>query len=456
MQIRTKIAIQFSIIVATILAIFSLAIYYLSENYRQQEFYNSLKDRALTTAQLLIKEKEIDKKLLKVIDKNTLTTLYAVKVLVFNEEDKLLYANIDAETIYYSPELLKQIRKEKFIETSDWGDQVVGMVYKDEKNNDLVVLASANDTYGQAKLENIKNTLLTGFLFGISITIVFGFIFASQSLRPISEMNQEISNISAYNLQQKLKTGNNKDEIAQLAINFNAMLERLKKSFELQRSFVSNASHELRTPLAAVKSEIQVALEKERSSAEYQQVLNSLLVDNQRLIKLTNGLLQLAKSENQDSRVTMGLVRVDELLFEVQEEILQQHADYQVVIDFEEIPEDDAMVSVHGNEPLLKTLFTNLFDNACKYSDLHKAEVKITFDKKDCIVSVKDEGIGIPQQEIDRIFEPFYRTQNATTFVGHGIGLSICRRIVDMHNGKIKVQSKVNEGSIFTIILSHL
>lgn len=455
MQIRTKIAIQFSIIVATILAIFSLSIYYLSENYRRQEFYNSLKDRALTTAQLLIKEKEIDKKLLKVIDRNTLTTLYAVKVLVFNEEDKLLYSNIDAETIYYSPELLKQIRREKFLETNDWDNQVVGMIYKDEKNNDLVVLASASDTYGFDKLRNIKATLITGFLFGIFLTIVFGFIFASQSLRPISEMNREISKISAYNLQQKLSTGNNKDEIAQLAINFNAMLERLEKSFELQRSFVSNASHELRTPLAALKSEIQIALEKERTSDEYQQILSTLLVDNQRLIQLTNGLLQLAKSENQDSKIQMGLVRVDELLFMVQEEISYQHPNYQVFIDFEEIPEDDKMVSIKGNESLLKTLFTNLFDNACKYSDTHKTKVKITFDAKNCIVSVKDEGIGIPKVELDRIFEPFYRTQNATSFAGHGIGLSICRRIVEMHKGKIKVESQVGVGSTFIVQLPH-
>jgi two-component system, OmpR family, sensor histidine kinase ArlS len=288
------------------------------------------------------------------------------------------------------------------------------------------------------------------------LTILLGFIFAGQSLKPIAEMNKDISKITAYNLKQKLKTGNNKDEVAQLALNFNLMLERLEQSFELQRSFVSNASHELRTPLAALKSEIQVALESGRSEEEYKNILQSSLNDTQRLIQLTNGLLQLAQSENKEKSVVMQAIRIDELLFEVQEEICHQHADYQVIIDFEEIPDEEIWVTVNGNLSLLKTVFTNLFDNACKYSTNHKAEVNIRFDKKNCIVDVKDNGIGIPESEQIKIFEPFYRTQNATAYRGHGIGLSVTRRIVDMHKGTLKLISEVGKGSIFEVNLPHL
>jgi two-component system, OmpR family, sensor histidine kinase ArlS len=458
MQIRTKIAIQFTIIIAAILIIFSLAIYYTSENFRKQEFYNRLNDRAVLTAGLLkeLKITEKDKKRLRDANKTFLTKLNTEKVLMFNEKNELVYASYEADSILFSPDFLSQVRKRKYVETSDWENQMIGTMYVDVDKKTYVVVASARDKYGKDKLKNIRNTLIISFLIGIALTVVLGIIFAGESLKPIAEINKEITNITAYNLKQKLSTGNNKDEIAQLAINFNQMLERLEKSFELQKSFVSNASHELRTPLAAIKSEIQIALENNRSTDEYKEILRSLLTDNQRLIQLTNGLLQLAKSESRDNSLVMKPTRIDELLFKAQEEVLNMNVDYKIIVDFDEIPEEDESVSTIGNEALLLTVFTNLIDNACKYSPKHQAEVKIRFNKKHCCVAIKDDGIGIPESELSKIFEPFYRTQNASKYRGHGIGLSICRRIIDMHQGKIDVKSEEGKGSVFEVTLPHL
>jgi two-component system, OmpR family, sensor histidine kinase ArlS len=456
MKIRTKIALQFTLIVATILVIFSVSLYYLLESYTRKEFNNYLVDRAKTTAQLLIKEKNIDNKLLKIFDRNTLSTLYAADVLVFNDNNEVAYSNYEADTIYYNPQLLEKVRKEKFYESTYKDKEVVGLMYKNEESQNYLILAQSEDVYGKQKLENIRDAMTIGLLSAILLTIVFGFIFSGQSLKPISRINQEVSKITAYNLTKKLSTSNNKDEIAQLARNFNEMLSRIERSFELQKSFVSNASHELRTPLAAIKSEIQVALEKERNSTEYQNILKTLYIDNQRLIQLTNGLLQLAKSEKGDESVQLSPVRIDEVLFEVQDELMHQHTNYQIAIDFEEIPEDDNWVTVLGNKPLLKTVFNNLFDNACKYSEDKLATVNIRFNRRNCIVMVSDKGIGIPNDELDKVFEPFYRTKNASSFKGHGIGLSICKRIIDMHKGRIVVKSEVGEGSTFNIILPHI
>jgi len=454
MTIRTKIATQFSIVVAIILAVFSIAIYLISENYRQQEFYNSLRDRALTTSRLLIKEPQIDKQLLKVIDKNTLSTLYPAQVLVFNDSNQVAYYNYEADTIYYSPELLNRIRTNRYIETTFGNKQVVGTMYSDTLSKAYAVLAQAEDFYGKEKLENIKITLYIGYFSAILLTILLGFIFAGQSLKPISNINDEISLITASSLRKKLQTGNNRDEIATLAINFNKMLSRLDKSFELQKSFVSHASHELRTPLAAVKSEIQVALQNERTSEEYKSILKTLLDDNDRLIKLTNSLLVLAKSED-DSNFKLSPIRVDELLFAVQDEFLHLNPNFTVHIDFDEIPDDMNWVTVNGKLELLKTLFWNLIDNACKYSKNHQAEIRIKTNKGNCLVFVSDTGIGIPKEELEHVFEPFYRTKNAAAFKGSGIGLSICRRIVDLHRGKVSVKSELNKGSLFVVIIPH-
>jgi two-component system sensor histidine kinase ArlS len=456
MQIRTKIAIQFTIIVATILAIFSISIYYLSENYRQQEFYKSLQDRAVTTARLLIKEKEIDKKLLKLIDKNTLSTLYAVEVQVFNDKNEVAYSNYEADTIYYSPVQLQRIRSKGYLEYKYKDKQVVGVIIENELQNKYVVLAKAEDVYGEDKLNNIKNSMIIGLFSAILITVFFGFIFAGSSLKPIAVMNREISTINANNLTQKLNIGNGKDEIAQLATNFNSMLGRLEQSFELQKSFVSNASHELRTPLAAIKSEIQIALQKERSVDEYQNILRVLLGDNQRLIKVINGLLQLAKSEQIEADMQISEVRIDEIIFDVQDQLLQLYPDYNILIDFDEIPEEESFFKVLGNSQLLLTLFQNLIENACKYSDDHTAKVTLSYNATKAIIKVQDDGIGIAENELQRIFEPFYRSKVITNIKGHGIGLSICRKIVAMHKGVLKVQSLLGKGSTFEVTLSHI
>jgi signal transduction histidine kinase len=458
MKIRTKIAFQFTLIVALILVVFSVSLYYLLEGYTKDEFNNYLKDRAQTTAKLLIKEKNVDKRLLKVIDRNTLSSLYAAEVLVFNDENLVTYSNIDSVNKFpYSPEILEKIRKFKYHEADYQNKKVVGLMYTDEElKKDYLILAQAEDTYGEQKLERIKDAMTIGLVSSIFLTIILGFVFAGQSLKPISRINQEVSKITARDLTKKLSTGNNKDEIAQLARNFNEMLSRIEKSFELQKSFVSNASHELRTPLAAIKSEIQVALEKDRTPEEYKEILKSLNIDNQRLIQLINGLLQLAKSEKGDKSLQMAPIRIDEVLFEVQDELQHQHHNYRISIDFEEIPDDDESVTINGNKSLLRTLFNNLIDNACKYSENKMAVINIRFNNSNCIINVSDTGIGISKGDQEKVFEPFFRTKNASNYKGYGIGLSICKRIVDIHGGRIILKSDLGQGSNFNVILPHL
>lgn len=456
MKIRTKIAFQFSLIVALILVLFSVALYFLIRNYTKVEFTNYLKDRAETTAKLLIKEANVDKRLLKIVDKNTLSTLYAAEVLVFNEKNELAYSNTDAE-IKYSPDLLERIRKQGEYVGEYKEKKVVGLVIPNEIDGKIyLILAQATDTYGAAKLENIQNAMIWGLVIAITLTVILSFFFAGEALKPIARINQEVSAISGRDFKRKISTGNNRDEIAQLATNFNQMLSRIDQAFEMQRSFVSNASHELRTPLAAIKSEIQVALEKERGPEEYREILHSLDQDNQRMIQLINGLLQLAKSEQGDAQLMHKPVRIDEVLFEVQEELLSQRPDFKVFVDFDEIVEEDENLTVLGNRPLLKTLFTNLYENACKYSGNKTAEVRIKFNKVNVIVSIRDTGLGISKEDQERVFEPFYRTASAANFKGHGIGLSICKRIADIHKGKIVVRSEVGVGSNFVVVLPHI
>jgi signal transduction histidine kinase len=431
--------------VAVILLLFSVAIYSISANYRQEEFFDRLKSKARTTCRLLVNVHGIDKQLLRVIDQNTLTEMLDEKVLIFNSKNELIYSSVDDKLISYDANLLTKIRLKKDIEFVENNNEIIGLLYE-EGEEALVVLASAFDTYGQSKMNNLRETLSWGLVAGIGLTIILGIYFAGNSLQPINLINQQVSLITAQNLHEKLDEGNRKDEIAQLAINFNTVLTRLNKAFEQQKSFVSHASHELRTPLAALKLEVQFGQRITKDNPELREIFDNLFSDTEHLISITNNLLFLARSVENMREVNATQVRMEDISFLAKEELLNAHPDYTIKIDYDNIPEDENHTIIQGNEELLTRLLLNLLDNACKYSPNHTANLFIGTNSKHCIGA----------DDIKFLFDPFYRSSFTKEIPGFGIGLSICQRIVELHRGSISVNSEPEQGSTFTVTLDHI
>lgn len=452
MTIRNRISGQFTIIVASILIGFSLLIYVVSATYRREEFYERLKSKARTTVRFLVEVKEVDHDLLRIIDRNTLTAMIDEKVLVLDERNQLVYSSVDDHPVRYQPDLLNAVRRNKEVETTNGDNELVGILYE-ANGQRLVVLASAYDKFGQSKLDNLYLTLVWGLFGGIGLTVVLGFFFAGQSLQPIGHINRQVQTITARNLRQRLDEGQRQDEIDQIAVNFNAVLQRLEQAFEQQRSFVSHASHELRTPLAALKSEIQLGLRRPLSVDRHTEILQNLLSDTDRLIALSNSLLLLARTLENLEAVTMTSVRLDDVLFAAQEELLIAHSDYVVQFQYDQVPETETDMLVLGNESLLVRVVLNLLENACKYADNHQARVSMGTKPHHVWLSVTDTGIGLSADEQTHIFEPFYRAPGAVRFEGFGVGLTVCQRIMELHNGTISVVSEPERGSTFTITL---
>lgn len=453
MRIRNKLTYQFAVIVATILLIFSFAIYYFSASFREQEFDKRLVDKGRTTARLLIKVNEVDLKLLRIIDRNNLTALQNEKITIYDSLYNKIYSSDDDPEISITKEFFKQIESKGQVLFNYGKNEAVGLLEK-ENNNKFYIIVSAYDRFGLNKLKNLRIILLVSFIFSMGAIFIGGWIFSGQALKPISNIVNKVKNISAKNLHSRVDEGNGQDEIALLAIQFNQMLERLEQSFEMQKNFVSNASHELRTPLSTVRTQLEFALSKDRTPEEYKHTLDSILDDINSLIKLSNGLLDLAQAGFDMTNTVLKKIRLDELLFQCISDVSKKYQEYKINLNIEDSQNDEKMFIVLGNEYLLRTSFINLIDNACKYSDKRKEVViNIGFLGKEIVTSISDTGIGIKPGEITHIFDPFYRGSNARNITGHGIGLPLSKKILELHQGKIELISKINEGTTAVVHL---
>ncbi len=449
MNIRNKLLIQFSIFVVTILLIFSVGIFLLSSNYRVSDYYSRLQDKANTTAQLLLDVEEVDKNLLKIIDKNTLA-LYQEKIYIFNDKNELIYFNPPEAKPLNDVALINQIRLKRTVKLKEGEREVLGIL-NSYKGSNYVIIISALDKYGLSKIKNLKLVLIIGFIFGVISTFILGFIFAGRALAPISNVISQVKEITVTNLNQRVDEGNQKDEIAQLAITFNQMLQRIEDAFILQHEFVSNAAHELRTPFTVLLTEVDFTLMHDRDSEYYKSVLISLSKEIKKLSKLSNGLLDLARISFDKSTFNQKIIRIDELLVETCNAVLSSNNNYKININFNTLPENYNQLHVFGNEQLLSIAFTNLIDNACKFSESKAVQIDLNHEEKKILVKFSDKGIGIPKEDIDNIFQPFYRGNNTHFISGYGIGLALTSKIIDLHNGIITVDSALNIGSTFTV-----
>lgn len=452
LNIRTKLSVQFALIVGFILIVFSFSVYIFSQTYHTNEFYNRLRDKALTTARLLIEVKEVDHDLLKVIDRNSINALYNEKVVIYDYTNTQIYNSLDDDTILVSSSLLDKIRLQKEIRYTQGRYQVVGLLYTD-KYNRFVVIASALDKYGNSKLRNLKWILILGFFASTGLAVIAGRAFAGRALTPISNVLSQVDKISITSLDMRVNEGNGTDEIAQLAITFNKMLERLQSAFEVQRSFVSNASHELRTPLTSIKGNIEVSLMKRREKEDYENILKSILEDTQNLIELSNRLLDLAKASSDISRMSITELRLDELLWETRSWLIKRNPDYKIQISFDESVLSEENLIVSGNEHLLKIAILNIMDNGCKYSSNKSVDVLLSVINKQVDLDFTDKGIGIAKEDLNYIFQPFFRAKNVKAISGHGLGLSLTEKIITIHNGSLRVQSVVNKGTSVKMVL---
>lgn len=450
MNIRGRLILLFVSIVALISLAGSVAIYFFSSDYREDDFYHRLENKGRITARLLIEVDEVDEDLLKRIEKDNPISLSNEKISIYDYRNRLLYTSDDDGFIKVDSALLDQVRLDGYVKFEQAGYEALGFLYTDRYDRFVVVVA-ATDIYGHRKLSNLRTVLVIVFASSVILIFISAAFYVSRALNPISDVIKEVDEISATNMHLRLPEGNGKDEIARLAKTFNGMLGRLETAFQSQRQFIANASHEIRNPLAGLLVEIDVCLINKRTVEHYEEVLRSLRGDINNLKSVSNRLLLLAQANMEDVGKKFSPVRIDQVLWDAKGELQKVNRAYDASIEIESSIEDETRISVAGDEQLLKGAFLNLMENGCKYSRDHAVTVRLRTTRDLVHVDVEDRGIGIPASDLPNIFEPFFRGSNVNKTKGNGIGLSLVWRIVTSHSGKISIQSNLTHGTTVSV-----
>jgi two-component system, OmpR family, sensor kinase len=272
-----------------------------------------------------------------------------------------------------------------------------------------------------------------------------------KALRPLTQMTDTVSTISIADLDSRLLPTATGDELEELSLAFNALLDRLHASFEQQRRFAADASHQLRTPLTALQGQVEVALRRERSANEYLQTLLSVEAQTTNLRKIVEMLLVLTREPAGASAPVLEKFELNTWLAAHVES--WQH--YPRIGDLHIDSSSTHSLWVTAHTGLLGQVVDNLWDNACKYSPPNTLiKVRTTLAGNEVRLIVEDGGLGIAEHEIDRIADPFYRSDNARTrgIAGTGLGLAIVKRIVSAIGATLTIESAIGKGSIFTIV----
>jgi signal transduction histidine kinase len=456
MLITHRLTIKFTFLVAFILATLSISFLYFYLTFRNEEYTNQLEQTLRLVDKLLIKKDTIDNELLQIIDKTSLNKLFQEKITIFNEKNQIIYTTNPLIPNGVTDSLLQLIRQKEKISFHMEEREAVGMVHKG-KLQSYVVAISAKDIHGLNEFKNLLYALLISNSIGLLIVIVAGWFFARRALEPITAIVQQVQKISPSQLAYRLDEGNRKDEIANLAMTFNKMLDKIHYSYEMKKNFVANASHELRTPLTNMLGTLETSYLYDNEVDKYKTSIASAIEEIKELIALTNELLKLTKLDNENEMpMPPKPVRLDEIVLQSIGEVKQKYPDQTLTLDFN-MPEDSEAMLVMGTPHLFKIAILNVLDNACKYSHDKPVKVSLWSENQGTIkFKVVDEGIGISEDEVRLIINPMYRGSNAKGVLGFGVGLALTKTILEKYHAQFFIDSKINQGTKVTVIFPQI
>lgn len=446
----------FAIIIAILAIISSILSFQL-----RQEIDHNLDEKAELIESWLKSEGEppaCDKDFLWSIFKNRRIDLFDVINITDRADDKYLLVIKCGNNIMYLTEKYENMRAELHslnppdmkIETRVFKNTPFSFVSINKEGFSMYI-AYELSTISMLR-QKIIRIFFASFPFVVLISVVFVYLFTQKLMRTINVITSTTASITSRNLNERIPVPSGQDEVTNLIITINAMIDRLEKSFIMIRQFSQDAAHELRTPLTIIRGEIENLMMQKRLSKTNALCFESILEEIHYLSSIVNKLLLLHSLDTNEEKYSFTSVDLVNIVNDLVDDAKLLATRKKITVVYEH----QGRLKVRGNEELIGQMIWNLIDNAVKYTP-EKGRIMIALKDTDTgiKVSVSDNGIGIPEQEISKIFTRFYRVEQSHSreISGSGLGLAISKWVAELHKGEITVTSTPGKGSEFTVRL---
>ena len=448
-RLSWKLTLIYALLFSAVLLLLSAGVLYGVKYYLQQQ----------TRELLLNSEKNIANRILdnevesgRLSDPELLSdakTESAINVIIADADKTIVNATDNYKTpmngIFTNPGVIRQISdgKTRF------------MVLNTEVYQHGILIAYLQVTVNMKNNDSFMQLLLVllaiaDFL-GILLSVLVGYIVSRRMLDPIDRITQTATSISIQDLDKRIPVEKADDELTRLSVAFNDMIGRLQISIDKQNQFVSDASHELRTPISVIQGYINLMDRWGKDNRTVlQESIDVIKNETTNMRDLMEKLLFLARTDKGQMRIRKERFDLAELLLETAEETLLISPEISITV------EAGSGCTLIADRNMIKQVLRNLVENAVKYTNgMGKVDLKASYSGNKAIITVNDNGIGIPEEDVKKIFNRFYRADKARSkdTGGNGLGLAIVKSIVDIHGGKIDVKSAVGKGTDITILL---
>jgi signal transduction histidine kinase len=452
---KNRIALYFSISTALLVLVVFVVIYYIVKSEVYQDLDNDLDTEvkvlldeiAIDSSGFQIADEEWEEKEHKTLDINPI-------FIQFIDIGGNIFAkspNLKDASLYFKKSNNKAGQHyNSFLNGAAVRQYHIAVPYKNSTVGYIVVATPMEDA--GLLLKNLQNILVIAYPTLLAILFSIARLLAGKSIKPIQHITNTSAKITKENLSSRIPLPYYKDELFTLSKTINALLQRIEDAVSREKQFTSDASHELRTPLAVIKGTLEVLLRKPRSGEEYVEKIKFCLTEVNRINAIVDQLLLLARFESQKQLIKNEPLNINALLYDITARYSQIITDKSINVEYHLKDE----VYINSDEYLFSIILDNIISNAVKYTPSGKS-ITLTLEQADTKVTiiVADSGIGIPQEDLVKIFNPFFRSSTAKygNTAGTGIGLSIVKRLCELLQINITIISKIGAGTTVTLNL---
>lgn len=443
MTLRNRFTLISSLSFGIVSIITSAVIFFAYYDSTKIFYFEKLRNTALISAIYYLEKDELPKDRHAQIKKEYNHLIQNNRVAVYNRNNEVTFGhNLKDKNI--KPAHLQTVRNNKGIQFMSDNQFYYGIFYPDNQGDFVVFVKSPNDSF-QSQILRLAIIMLSVLVMGLLAIYFLSRYLSKVVYKPVSNVVERINKAEYNNISTAITSTNTNDEIDELIKSYNKLLGRISENVLLQQNFINYVSHEFKTPLAAISGNLEVFAQKDRTPEEYRKVAKESLDNVYEIENILNNLLLMSGMTKLET--SHKQVRIDELIWKIYEKLESRAKEKNSSIKIQLQVTKSSLLEIPGNETLLYLALYNIVENAIKYSFDKPVVITLSEKGNQLYIEVRDEGRGIPADDLMKISETFYRGKNVDTVKGSGIGLSLSKSIFDHHHIVMKIDSVVNVGT---------